>query len=103
MVSITRGAVSGFRELLETGHPGPGEGLKLVPCCQGGLGMTIAEPEEADEIICREPGLLVAVDAHVAALLQAAVIDCERIKVRGRYALRFTVGAASRDDSPSRN
>jgi hypothetical protein len=65
--------------------------------------MTIAEPKEGDEIICREPGLLVAVDVHIAALLQASVIDCERIEVQGRRALRFTIGAPSPDDWPSRN
>lgn len=91
MIAVTERAAQGLRAFLEANRSGPEQGVKLIRCCRGGIGMTVAEPGEGDEVVCHRGERLLIVDGHLAESLRAAVMDCESLQSDGRDGLRFRV------------
>ncbi len=100
MINVTERAASVLQNLLETIDASPGQGVKLVPDSQGNLGMTIASPDEGDQVVRRDEAPLLIVDASIAQQLDGTELDVQEIL--GEESARFTLRSLEEEDRSGR-
>jgi|GEM_PF-5945438 Fe-S cluster assembly iron-binding protein IscA len=83
MITVTSRAATELQELLDAQGPLPGQGIKLIPTPTGGIGMTVAAPDEGDEVVPSTEAPLLIVDASLTELLDGVVFDVEPAAVEG--------------------
>jgi hypothetical protein len=89
MINVTERAATVLQDLLTTNDAPPGQGVKLVPDSQGNLGMTIASPDEGDQVVRRDEAPLLIVDASIAQQLDRTELDVQEIP--GEESAQFTL------------
>jgi Fe-S cluster assembly iron-binding protein IscA len=97
MITVTERAAAGLQELLTTNHAQPGQGVKLVRDAAGNIGLTIAAPNEGDEVIRRDEQPLLIVDGRIAGALDGAQIDCDTTMVEGQPTTEFRLEPRARE------
>ena len=94
MITVTERAATELQELLKSQHASDAEGVKLVPSDDGGVQMTIAEPNAGDEVTQRDGHPLLIVDAALANTLDGTEVDFATEAANGTGASGFTLRRA---------
>lgn len=93
MVQLTDQAAAELKALKEANGLTPAQGIKLVP--EGtGVGLTVSEPAEGDEVITRDEEPLLIVDPLLTDALRGLTFDCIEVFEDGERQQRFTLRAS---------
>ena len=77
MITITNAAVTLVTQLLRDNAVSPGRVVRFIHDREGGIGITLAEPDAGDVVLRQDAdGPLLVVDRLLVAELEGMVIDC---------------------------
>jgi hypothetical protein len=95
MIAVTERAAEELQLFRALGDAPPDHGVKLVPETEGSIGLTIAPPDEGDEVIRHDEAPLLIVDRSLAGQLDGTVLDADRATPDAGQNWRFTVRPAA--------
>ena len=94
MVRLTDQAATELQALREANGAGPTHGIKVFPNGES-AGITIAEPQDGDEVIRRAEEPLLIVDRQLTESLRDLVFDYTDVEVDGQTEPQFVLRRAA--------
>lgn len=93
MIQVTDRAERALQEVLTTNSAADDQAVRLLPNGQGGLGFTIDNPGDDDEVVQKDDTPILAVSSQVAGHLTGFVLDYRDGQEDGQSA-GFVLGRA---------
>ena len=89
MITVTERATTALQRILEAQEAPSGQGVKLMPDSSGGISMTIAPPEEGDEVVFHDESPLLIIDSIISDAVDGMVFDVQSAQGDDEQSVRF--------------